>query len=440
MKKIMIRFFGPTCFLCILFFILAGCDAEKGWSDITPRSSAEKILPVQETQIVQARLITPPIKYCDRGNGNNDGFYYIDYTGNTDMSVNLRYIDYVTAQDVYLSANPSADHHTPEDPSLFPNLIGGGTAFPAGDYLYVLRMGATAYADQYGENAYASIYQMKLDGSSRRQLYKGGDGENLDTTIAFDGASLYFVAERIVMENNTPQPMRFLVELDTQSGQVTDLCALTPNAYIIGAMDGYLVFQSLYENGFSDDGLPNVTYEIFLYSFETSSLATIKSWPANYMLDVRVYEDYLITGNMGDKTVRIQKLPNGEEISVYSIESFVCPEYTRLWGAGTADGKYYFEDGNTSTLCYTDIFTGEQGHMTLMYDNLLKGDSRPCEIYAQTDTHYLILTGYEMQKRTALDATGAMSEYEDFHACYALITKENFWASVPKYTPITFNE
>lgn len=378
-------------------------------------------------QAVTVRLVTPPIQYCGEGNGNDAGFYYLDHTGNEGPSLNIRFIDYATAQDVYLSSDPSADHRTPEDPSYLESLSGGGTVFPAGDRLYVLQTGEPGV-----------IYQMNLDGSERRQLYKGADSEMLNTAAAFDGASLYCTAQRVVMIENEPQLKSFLVKMDTQSGETADLCELKPNAYLIGAADSCLVLQSITEGDPSPDGLPNIIYEILLYSFETSSLEEIRSWPGDQMLDVRVYENCLITGDIYEKTVRVQRLSTGEEMAVYSIEPFISPEYTRLWGAGVRDGKYYFEDGSTGAVCYTDIFTGAQGYMTLTYDNALKGDTASCEIYAQTDTQYLVLTGYETQKRTGLDKAGTAVEVEEFRACYALIGKEDFWNSVPDYRPVTF--
>ena len=57
------------------------------------------------------------------------------------VNANLRYIDYATAQDIYLSSRPEANHLTPEDDSYIPSAAGLGIAFPVGDSLFLLRTG-----------------------------------------------------------------------------------------------------------------------------------------------------------------------------------------------------------------------------------------------------------------------------------------------------------
>lgn len=124
------------------------------------------------------------------GGSTEDGFYYIESRPENSMEGNIRYVDYKTHRDVFLSNQVNSDHASELDPSFLDSLSGSHTMFCSQDKLYFLRGGMPA-GETMGKTSKGGLYQMNLDGSNRKCLYEADASVRLETDVIADDENLY---------------------------------------------------------------------------------------------------------------------------------------------------------------------------------------------------------------------------------------------------------
>ncbi len=424
--------------LCAVL-ILAGCSAAPSGpasaSVFAPDAVSAPQTPAPQTSGM-LRLVTDSMEGTDISKGNENGYYYI--ARGRDISANLRYIDYATAQDVYLSPRPESNHLTPDDESYLSSVAGTGRVFPLDDKLFLLRTGAPSYAATFGDDAMAAVFRMNLDGSARTPIYLGGADERFGATAAADDRFLYLIQRRTKTVDDSPLELCYLIRMDQESGAAEELCELTDSAYMIGAADGMLIFHSISDSVNDANALPMFRHEILAYDTASGALSVVQAWQQDEYANTWVYDDMLVTASWASRTVTLRKPREPEAIAVYPFADDIPADRTAFWFAGCRDGRFYFDIG--TALCVVDLATGEWSRMTLQYDDLDKMEPRPVEIYAETSMQYLVLYNKEKTTRRFMYwDDGSIYEYEAIQPVFALISKEDYWASVPNYTPVTFN-
>lgn len=375
--------------------------------------------------------------------GNENGYYYVDRSDG--VNANLRYIDYATAQDIYLSSRPEANHLTPEDDSYISSVAGLGIAFPVGDSLFLLRAGAPDYADRLGQDALAAVFRMELDGTGRRQLYLGAGDEVLFSTAAADDAYLYLISQRVEEDAETPALGAYLIRVDQRTGETKELCRLSSNTFftagvfLIGAGDGLLVFHNVIDTRQEDT--VSRTHEILAYDVASGTLSTIETWPQDLGTAVVVYDGMLIMASPHSRTVRVRALRAEEAAAEYPLPDSLPADFGHFRYASCRDGHFLFWDHSAQTMHALDLATGEWSGVTLRYTDPVKDDPRPVEILSETATHFLVCRGQKSVTRRFFDPDdGIPYETERIQPVFALIPKEDYWADVPNYRDIHFND
>lgn len=403
------------------------------------------------------RLVTSDENFSSRKTtGNENGYYYVDRSAG--VNANLRYIDYATAQDIYLSSRPEANHLTQEDDSYLSSVAGLGIAFPVGDSLFLLRTGEPLDADEIGRDALAAVFRMELDGTGRRQIYTGGGDEILLSTAAADEKDLYLIAQRTVEEEGVPTQYGYLLRIDQRTGETKELCQFSPSAFLIGAGDGLLVFHNIIDT--RQENTISRTHEIFGYDVTSGTLSTIETWSQDPGTAAVVYDGMLITASPLARTVRVRALRAGEAAAdeaadeaaadkaaadeaaaEYPLPDSLPADFGRLSYASCRDGHFLFWDDSTQTTYALDLATGEWSGVALKYTDPVKDDPRPVEIYAETAAQFLVCRDRASVTRRFYDPdTGTPYEIERNQPVFALIAKEDYWAGVPNYQEIRFND
>ena len=397
------------------------------------------------------RLVTSDENFSSRKTtGNENGFYYVDRSAG--INANLRYIDYATAQDIYLSSCPEANHLTPEDDSYLPSVAGLGIAFPVGNSLFLLRTGEPLAADEIGRDALAAVFRMELDGSNRRQIYTGKGDEILLSTAAADDEYLYLIAQRIIEEEDIPTQYGYLLRIDQRTGETKELCRFSPHTFLIGAGDGLLVFHDIIDT--RQENTISRTHEIFGYDIASGTLSTIETWTQDPGTAAVVYDGMLITASPLVRTVRVQALRAGEAAEAaadeavadkaaaeYPLPDSLPADFGHFSYASCRDGHFLFWDYSTQTTYALDLSTGEWSGVTLGYTDPVKDDPRPVEIYAETAAQFLVCCDQASVTRCFYDPdTGTPYETERIQSVFALIAKEDYWAGVPDYQEIYLND
>lgn len=98
-----------------------------------------------------------------------------------------------------------------------------------------------------------------------------------------------------------------------------------------------------------------------------------------------------------------------------------------------------FWDYEHETLSAIDLETGEWKTVTLTYQDPEKQEARPVEIYAETETDFLVCYDKQTVMKQSINLAGVLDQSESVQPCFALIAKEDYWNSVPNFQKITFN-
>lgn len=423
------------CVLCVsALLFLSACTPQPATSALVQSNAVSKA----DANLPPLRFVTSDFEFSTKGNGNENGYYYIDRGGT--LAANLRYIDYATQQDIFLSAHPEGNHYVPEDESYISSVAGCGVTFPVGNALFLVRTGAPDYANQLGNDALAAIYRMELNGADRKLLYTGGANEMLLSTIATDGKNLFFIRNQTELKENIPIQSRFLVQLDTTTGEQKEICALPDGAWMIGASGQSLIFHSITVKNKAENAAPRMEHEIFAYSLETQNLSTVQSWSSAENKTALVFQNNCITVNADTKELTVTEISTGKIIATHSLAQFMTAENKNIWFQGCHDNHFYFFDWSVQQLCAIDLVSGEGKYITMTYLDPDKQEQRPVEIYAETDTDFLICYDKKILPRNYPAPDGTMETIEVSQPQFALIAKADYWNSVANYKQVTLHE
>ncbi|MBD5101814.1 MAG: hypothetical protein HDT27_03795 [Subdoligranulum sp.] len=391
------------------------------------------------------RLVTSDENFFAQSPGTENGWYYVDRGAS--YNANLRYIDYATAQDIYLSSRPEADHHTAEDDSYIPSVLGMGEVFCVGDSLFLLRTGAMGASDTFGADALPAIWRMELSGANRTEIYLGGAAEMLTTTVAADERSLYVVAERMEMEDEAPKQHCILLQIDQQTGSAQDLRLLPDNAELVGAWGSMLVFRTFVDEAPTDGngltyGPPEFRVTYYTYALAAGEWRELCQRPMGERCCEHVWNDVLVLGNNSTRTVTLLRLSDGSVSAEYPFPDAVTAEASDAYFLfhSCRDGRFLFWDYFAGAIHSVDLATGEWNAVTtLTYIDPDKQDPRPVQICAESAEEFLVCRDQVIVTRRYTYADdGTAYELEASQPEYALIRKADYWNGVPEYRPVTF--
>lgn len=418
----------------LLFPALAGAAllalAACGEKSAAPSAALAAEPPAAQTQPL--RLMTDDEEFTGRTVGSADGYYYVDR--GSGVAANLRYIDYATGQDVFLSSRPGGDHFSPEDESFLSSAAGSALAFPAGDALYLVRTGAPSAAS--GQDGLACVWVMGLDGSGRQVLYQGGSDEQLLSTIAADGEALYLV--RCVTQGDPPAQQYTLAALSRDDGEMQTLCELPGYAKLIGAADGHLLLHTIRDE--STQGTPQLQHQLLCFSLADSRLSQLASW--THAQDVYANADgsRLAIADVTAGTVTVWDFAAGQTLAAWPMEGHIPPGAGGPFFTGCRDGRFFYWNFAEECLEALSLADGAWSRVSLAYDDPDKLEKRPVEIIADAGDAYLVCMDKEVTARTYPGDGGAQPQrVEAVQPVYALIGKDDYWASEPRYRTVTYN-
>ena len=180
-----------------------------------------------ETIHTKLNMVTSCVEYSTLGAGNEDGYYYIDYSNSDGSTGYIRYIDYNTASDIPLTTQIASENDDDTSESYLESTIGGGTLGVLPSKLLYLRCGSPVFYEKYGENALPAIYIMNLDGSDRKLLLQGKSNEEYSTTVASDDSNIYFLYKQTTPIGETDvEAKEYIGRLNINTLLAGLLCAL----------------------------------------------------------------------------------------------------------------------------------------------------------------------------------------------------------------------
>lgn len=226
-----------------------------------------------------------------RGDGNEDGYYRIkeQELDNGKTTMNLRYFDYQTKQEIFLCDKPECLHDDETCTSYLPSSAIGAMLFVYQDHLYLSASGG-ASSDSLGQltSKGAILYQMDLDGKNKKEIWQLDESEEFDNeTIVVGNNSIYIpiVKNEIVTTggNSSMNVTREkkLMALDLKTEKTKEILDLKDKA-VIGVYNQDLVIRQAH---YSDD--PNKYLENKDYSGYDNVIINAKMGYFKYNLDTK---------------------------------------------------------------------------------------------------------------------------------------------------------
>lgn len=368
---------------------------------------------------------------------NSDGYYYQDQAG---VSPLLHYVDFATAQDLPLCANPNCTH---KDDTCTAWADQGYMLGVAGERLILLCSGGTMDAPR------PRIDQMALDGTGRRTLAQldsgwtyasvGNPGMGVSWPALTDGEALYVPVEEWVQTISLDYtPKRDLLRVPFDGGESASLgLSLDSRDQILGASGRTLVIsRTLVEPGVRDDVSAAPPKALVVLDLDTGTETTLYTAAAPLGQDTPVWVGeeacYVVDCATGD--VLALPLDGAAGRTLANIGPLTLPGANRF--DGMVNGRLSLltparsldELGFTSDWQRTLIDT-ESGAVTI--SPLLRYDFShymPVPLLAITEDVVLVEYELRQQDTVMMGQDGNIFQKPDLAPLRALMTPQEFLA------------
>lgn len=375
--------------LLIGLALFAGCAARPGAAPILadekgdgPESRAETLeMLVQGTDIIH-------------GAGSETGFYYVDMAPENMLTGNIRYVDYASGQDVFLSSQVNSDHKGQEDPSYLDSTMGETALFLQNGQLFFLRGGAPAYAanESFGERALSAIYSMGLDGAGRKRIYQGDSTSTLLPVVLTDNEFLY------CFRLTTKETELFRLAFDGRKEE--PIAAFPFGTQFLGGWDRELIVQTIEDIQSNNDHRTN--YTVYAFNVDTGEQTPIVSWESEKLVYTAVNQDAFYLMGVKDSLLERYTIAGAKETyplaSYVSDTSFVCDLITSI-------GKYlfvpYYDEQNGeyyNLIIDTSDFSAVKN--TIAYYDESKNAQYQAKVIGETEKEFLVITKSYMGNAT----------------------------------------
>lgn len=392
--------------------------------------------------------------------GNEAGRYGVAYQN--DHSV-LCYIDYASASDTALCAQPSCNHDSESCTAYIP----GGEIVSS---VYALDNGNIAFIVSPGPNAEggSTLYLADSAGGDRRKLFQASSGQDFWELTCADDRYLYFPLQ------TTPQgeaSTTKLCRVPLSGGEPEDLLDLD-DAQVIGTSGRYLVCRSsqydqpgqepVFPDNGSQEEINRLTHEylssckgtsrVFLRNIDDGTETELDSWTVTMDNDDRalLWQDGRLywcemgwnrlpqsfhwtaaDGQTGEVAVSwpealLQEVENdpNETAGVSRLET-VVQDRALLQITGRENRSFRYA---------VDLSDGSATEIPLQYES--NGREQPVAILGRSSDSLLVEMEMQMQEVTYIQKDGTPTTNGAAVGRYALISFEDFLEGKPAYREI----
>lgn len=413
-------------FLCMMI-LLAGCGEQNSISQAgsTPPPEPAFSAETEPGSAGSAGLVLVATSYGAFGPASGrDGFYELQ--PNANGSSNLLYTDFSSLSTVYVCARPECLHDGESCSSWFP--FGTGMLFLNAEQTTLFCCGSA-------ENEPETVWAMDPSGANRRIFYQCAAREHLTTdAAASDASSLFLTVSSLDLQtmSSTKRVLRF----DLQTGQYTEVHTLGGSDWVCGTFENDLILLYLKDNVFRYTLFSPLTGEEQEIFSGTSPGYAPASFHDGFL--------YVITKNE-DWTAQISKL----DISDQSV-TVLCDDLP-WYGSETGHVVGFYDGHMIVSVTDTreqdpakikfyqygvDCETGEITELTLTTAGALP---QFLPIIAECGEGFIVSTGTRSVPIFLKGTDGTLYESTFDIAEYAYLSKEDYWANVPNYRPVTFN-
>ncbi len=385
---------------------------------------------------------------------SDKGCYYLskdsELLADGSYASHLMYIDAATRQEIYLCSNAACTHNTADCTSVFlndefPPYTTGIFMWNDNLYLMAKKMdqdgSSSTFTGAEGifgpvESKPATLYRMNPDGTDRRKVYAFDPTVTVEDFALGDEEGLYFITKKLSTQQingSTYQTAaeRKLIYLDVSAKTEKEICSMgfgdNISWNIIGCSGRRLVVCGVdFGRVVSPEELHDDDIRIYDDSDEVFATLNVDDGTLHefYRVHAPKSRSWAVYGNQlyfsvdgGGCIVRVD-LDTGEEKELCRITSNL------IWGM--IGDRLYCYDSSDSSYRFVNVHTGEISHSRLV--NKTTGWS--IDLITEIGDQVLVL----------YDSDGYFKGDGVFHnirSHYALIDKEDLYAGVEEYAPIT---
>lgn len=377
-----------------------------------------------ETIHTKLNMVTSCVEYSTLGAGNEDGYYYIDYSNSDGSTGYIRYIDYNTASDIPLTTQIASENDDDTSESYLESTIGGGTLGVLPSKLLYLRCGSPVFYEKYGENALPAIYIMNLDGSDRKLLLQGKSNEEYSTTVASDDSNIYFPYKQTTPIGETDvEAKEYIGRLNINTGHLETLISIPYGSRILGVYENQVILDCI-------RALPSQNYtvqeELLRFNVDTLSLESIDLWDtSDTIMYCYVCDSSLLKIDLTNRQFLITPLGSDSSTQVIDGKDIFLEKESSVWFPSYYDGYFFCQGSVGSQIWAINLRDGEKTSIDMTYYNSDKDSAQPFEICSENKTSFLL-------KGNAQITDMGFTTYQ-----YVLINKSDYLSNNQSYRCIS---
>lgn len=362
--------------VCALSLLLTCCSAHAPTATSGTPAPEEKPQPQAAFELPFAMISSPDL--TSYGSGTPEGFYSAFL--NEDGSRNLLYVDYASAAQVYLCAQPNCEHNSESCPAWIAPFGGTVTVAASETELFLLYNG-------YGGGV--RIERAGLNGENRRELLSLPGGAMAENAVAFNGQFLVLSLQESAVENDAVMQNDRLVAVDVNSGETCTLFSLRdhlpenePEAFsmrFLGVTHGGFLVQTSVQEKYDTTGTEEEIFQkmddayhttVWQVPFDGTPPAELFTWGAEEGKGIACENAFFFVERQRDGSVALKKLDRGEERTLCpDLRAFAPerdPESFRLADVvlrGSVENKLLVN-------LLTKAHTAENGNIEAVYSGL----------------------------------------------------------------------
>lgn len=357
------------------------------------------------------------------GGLGEEGLYYVKAAGRSDGSCNLCYVDYQSAQSVYLCSQPNCTHDNESCSSYLIPTSGGIITERVAERIILFFQNSPFYDPD--NTSKARVESIALNGSDKKVIHEFSPNEMPQKPMLTDGKSVFFVLWSV--ETGEKESAN-LVSLDIYSGELSIVKNMDTsiNERIWGT-DGQNFVIYRYTAPMSEE---NWQYELISWNPATENEKQLYTWSSSEDRPILQGDTLVIRG--GDGFYHLLKLDTLEDIALtqYPLpekdsgvslsimaadQSHLIIRESRLSDNGKAVNTYYMLDSE-----------GQKADWNLLFD--VDGDVQPYTIVTDiSDDSYLVYMGENEIPEISVSVDGTTNQFIASRKNYAVMKAADYW-------------
>lgn len=355
-------------------------------------------------------------------------------------SYNILYLDYETAQQVYLCGDPNCSHNSETCTSYIDASAGNipGLLYSDGK-IYLIESGAVS------EEALPKIEVMNADGSEKKLLKEFTASQVINSGwYLADDTFIYYVREDI---DSMGSATKTLCRIDKVTGNEEEVRSCNYNEWMIDGAGSTVFLKVIEEGEWPDRGLYD-SDEAHYEAWVSSSQHKVMTYDLESNQEPQVVDEWSQasrTGNMLDGCMYYYDIPENKFVKkdyltgeTQEVPNTLSQTFETIYVHNVVDGKLIFTSASSANDTDIDVsmYAVDFSEKTVDELDLMNVDrNRPISVLGTYQDKIYVNYGSET-KTMQQDIDGNIQETTISLPSLGWMSKSDFFAGNPNYTPV----